>query len=287
VTGASAPGPEEAARAKQAIRTRVWALLERKRAARFPGAEGRIPNFAGASAAAARLASLPAWRAARVVKSNPDAPQLPVRARALADGKLLYMAVPRLTGERPFILLDPGRLEVPPRRAASIAGSAHVGRRIAVAQLQPVDLVVCGSVAVNREGARVGDRPRLPPRPDRCRRGGHQMPPQPPAAGDPLGAPRRGQGRRHPRAGRPGTAAWNALDGVPLPWFGMAGSGPGRGAVVPQDPWDGARPGSGYRSGSQAWPLIGWGRRQQTNMSSSGAGHRLNHLLVVEAGQRL
>jgi 5-formyltetrahydrofolate cyclo-ligase len=156
VTGASAPGPEEAARAKQAIRTRVWALLERKRAARFPGAEGRIPNFAGASAAAARLASLPAWRAARVVKSNPDAPQLPVRARALADGKLLYMAVPRLTDERPFILLDPGRLEVPPRRAASIAGSAHVGRRIAVAQLQPVDLVVCGSVAVNREGARVG-----------------------------------------------------------------------------------------------------------------------------------
>jgi 5-formyltetrahydrofolate cyclo-ligase len=156
VTGASAPGPEEAARAKQAIRERVWALLERERAARFPGAEGRIPNFAGASAAAARLASLPAWRAARVVKSNPDAPQLPVRARALADGKLLYMAVPRLTDERPFILLDPAELEVPPRRAASIAGSAHVGRRIAVAQLQPVDLVVCGSVAVNREGARVG-----------------------------------------------------------------------------------------------------------------------------------
>ena len=91
-----------------------------------------------------------------MVKSNPDAPQLPVRARALADGKLLYMAVPRLTDERPFILLDPGRLEVPPRRAASIAGSARVGRRIHVAELQPVDLVVCGSVAVNRDGARVG-----------------------------------------------------------------------------------------------------------------------------------
>jgi 5-formyltetrahydrofolate cyclo-ligase len=156
VTGPSAPGPEEAARAKQAIRERVWALLESERAARFPGAEGRIPNFAGALNAAARLASLPQWRAARVVKSNPDAPQLPVRARALADDKLLYMAVPRLTDERPFILLDPGRLEVPPRRAASIAGSARVGRRIHVAELQPVDLVVCGSVAVNREGARVG-----------------------------------------------------------------------------------------------------------------------------------
>jgi 5-formyltetrahydrofolate cyclo-ligase len=156
VTGASAPGPDEAARAKQALRERVWALLERERAARFPGATGRIPNFAGASAATARLATLPAWRAARVVKANPDAPQLPVRARALADGKILYMAVPRLTDERPFILLDPARLEVPPRRAASIAGSARAGRRIRVAELQPVDLVVCGSVAVNRHGARLG-----------------------------------------------------------------------------------------------------------------------------------
>jgi hypothetical protein len=52
VTGASTPGLEEAARAKQAVRERVWALLERQRAARFPGATGRIPNFAGAPAVA-------------------------------------------------------------------------------------------------------------------------------------------------------------------------------------------------------------------------------------------
>jgi 5-formyltetrahydrofolate cyclo-ligase len=124
--------------------------------ARFPGAKGRIPNFAGAPAAAAQLASRSPWRAARVVKTYPDAPQLPVRARALADGKPLYMAVPRLADERPFILLDPARLDVPARRAASITGSARAGRRIGVAELQPVDLMVCGSVAVNREGARVG-----------------------------------------------------------------------------------------------------------------------------------
>jgi hypothetical protein len=74
VTGASAPGLEEAARAKQAVRELVWALLERERVARFPGAKGRIPNSAGAPVAAARLASLSPWRAARVVKANPDAP---------------------------------------------------------------------------------------------------------------------------------------------------------------------------------------------------------------------
>ena len=45
---ASSPSLNQAARAKQAIRERVWALLERERVARFPGATGRIPNFAGA-----------------------------------------------------------------------------------------------------------------------------------------------------------------------------------------------------------------------------------------------
>ena len=145
--------------ARARVRTGNWGasgLLLTTRAARHAAREASRSAAAGAPAAAARLASLPAWRAARVVKSNPAAPQLPVRARALADGKLLYMAVPRLVEERPFILLDPGRLEVPPRRAASITGSARAGRRIGVAELRPVDLVVCGSVAVNRQGARVG-----------------------------------------------------------------------------------------------------------------------------------
>ena len=63
---------------KQAIRERVWAKLRHEGAARFPGAEGRIPNFAGAETAARRLAELGAWIAASVLKSNPDAPQLPV-----------------------------------------------------------------------------------------------------------------------------------------------------------------------------------------------------------------
>jgi 5-formyltetrahydrofolate cyclo-ligase len=145
-----------AARAKQAIRVKVWTLLGRKGAARFPGAKGRIPNFVGAEAAAERLAELPEWKRARVVKANPDAPQLPVRARALAEGKLVYMAVPRLTEAKPFMLLDPDRLKVPPRRAASIRGASSVGKKVSIDRMQPIDLVVCGSVAVNRKGVRVG-----------------------------------------------------------------------------------------------------------------------------------
>ena len=142
--------------AKQAIRERVWGRLRDAGAARFPGAVGRIPNFTGAEAAAERLTHLPAWRRARTVKANPDSPQLPVRAAALAEGKRLFMAVPRLRAERPFLLLDPDLLDVAPRTAASIGGASRFGEPTAVADLPHIDLVVSGSVAVDRRGARIG-----------------------------------------------------------------------------------------------------------------------------------
>jgi 5-formyltetrahydrofolate cyclo-ligase/Flp pilus assembly pilin Flp len=140
---------DEALARKQALRERVWRRLQEAGAARFPGAWGRIPNFMGAEAAAERLASSPAWQRASVVKVNPDAPQLPVRARALAEGKLLYMAVPRLAAPRPFLALDPARVG-PPRRAPSIRGAGRLGVPVALDEISTVDLVVCGSVAVNR-----------------------------------------------------------------------------------------------------------------------------------------
>jgi 5-formyltetrahydrofolate cyclo-ligase len=143
-------------RSKDEVREHVWSLMEREGAARFPGARGRIPNFRGAEAAARRLSELTPWRTARTVKANPDAPQLPVRALALDQGKRVYVAVPRLRDKQPFLLLDPDRLRVPPRRAASIRGAAAHGRPCAIPEVDPLDLVVCGSVAVDRRGARVG-----------------------------------------------------------------------------------------------------------------------------------
>ena len=132
---------------KQQVRERIWELLERERAARFPGARGRIPNFRGAEQAAGRLAELPEWQAARVVKANPDAPQLPVRRHARREGKTLYMAVPRLTTVKPFVevLGDP-----------TIKRALAEGAPRALEELEPVELVVCGTVAVNRDGVRIG-----------------------------------------------------------------------------------------------------------------------------------
>lgn len=102
------------------------------------------------------LASTPAWESAAVLKCNPDAPQLPVRVLALEHGKVVRMAVPRLRDDRPFLTLDPERLTVPPRRAASIRGSGEHGVPTEVEALGHVDLVVCGSVAVNPDGVRIG-----------------------------------------------------------------------------------------------------------------------------------
>jgi len=130
--------------------------LQTAGAARFPGAYGRIPNFVGAEAAAERLRGSDAWQRAATVKANPDAPQWPVRQRALEDGKTVFMAVPRLADDAPFFLLDPARLTTSARAASSIKGAGAHAVRIPVEDLEPVDLVVAGSVAVSDDGARLG-----------------------------------------------------------------------------------------------------------------------------------
>src|ERR1700685_3362234 len=93
-----AGGPADLLAAKAGRREEVWSAMRAAKVARFPGAAGRIPNFTGAEAAAERLRGLPAWAAAAALKANPDSAQLPVRQRALEDGKVVYMAVPRLGG---------------------------------------------------------------------------------------------------------------------------------------------------------------------------------------------
>jgi 5-formyltetrahydrofolate cyclo-ligase len=131
-------------------------LLKERRVARFPGADGRIPNFTGAEACARVVAASAWWNDARVVKCNPDSPQRAIRQRALADGKIIYVAVPRLRDEKPFIELDPKKLKCSPYAASSIKGAAQYGRPMALDEVKNIDLIICGSVAVNRRGARVG-----------------------------------------------------------------------------------------------------------------------------------
>ena len=151
-----AGGPAEVLAAKAGLRDEVWSAMRAAKVARFPGAAGRIPNFTGAEAAAGRLRGTPEWQAARTVKANPDSAQWPVRQRALEDGKTVYMAVPRLAGAEPFFALDPDHLSESPRKAASISGASRSARRVRLAEVAAVDLVVMGCVAAGQDGARLG-----------------------------------------------------------------------------------------------------------------------------------
>jgi 5-formyltetrahydrofolate cyclo-ligase len=142
---------------KQDLREAVWRALQQGRVARFPGARGRIPNFTGAEAAAERLAGTSWWKRATTLKCNPDSPQRKVRHRALLEGKRVYMAVPKLADVRPFLLLDPERLDATKLwEASSIKGAAVHGRPVSVDEMPSIDLIVTGCVAVGRDGVRLG-----------------------------------------------------------------------------------------------------------------------------------
>src|SRR5690349_19650999 len=141
---------------KAAARKAVWDLLAAKRAARFPfPPHGRIPNFAGAREAAERLFSHRVFARVRVIKVNPDSPQRWVRQLALERGITVITPTPRLKGA--FRRLDPAK--IPSERygeAATLKRGGKWGEDITLAEMPKVDLVVMGSVAVTRDGRRLG-----------------------------------------------------------------------------------------------------------------------------------
>ena len=143
-------------RNKDEIREAVWTALEQASVVRGRTAHDKIPAFHGADEAAQRVFGLDIWQTAWVVKSNPDQPQRPLRQKALEEGKIVYMAVPRLRQQRCFVELDPSVIGVSPAKAATISGAFRYGRLVTVEEMRSVDLVVSGSVAVNRIGIRVG-----------------------------------------------------------------------------------------------------------------------------------
>lgn len=141
---------------KASARKALWDTLQAKRVARFPfPPHGRIPNFAGARQAAERLLAHPIFRRVQVIKVNPDSPQRWVRQLALERGITVITPTPRLKGA--FRLLDPAKI---PKKhygeAATLKRGGNWGKDIALAQMPKVDLVVMGSVAVTRDGRRLG-----------------------------------------------------------------------------------------------------------------------------------
>jgi 5-formyltetrahydrofolate cyclo-ligase len=143
---------------KDNLRAEIWSLLKEQGVSpREPF--GHIPTFVGSEKAAERLAALPIWQRANAIKCNPDSPQIPVRLRALQDGKRLYMAVPRLTNTRCFVELTAEDLQqrnIPLEDAAIARKALTYGRLVSFEEMQAIDLVMVGCVAVTRNGGRTG-----------------------------------------------------------------------------------------------------------------------------------
>lgn len=140
---------------KNAVRQRVWSLLDHEKVT-SNGAAGRIPDFIGSEAASNRLAAHRSWQSASIVKAVPDRAQMPVRAKALEEGKCVYMAASKLAAQKPFYFLDPKTLPIPLHEAADRRKAADFALLVDLEEMAPVDLIVCGSVAVNYEGVRLG-----------------------------------------------------------------------------------------------------------------------------------
>jgi len=145
--------------AKAQVRAEVWQELE-KRAAANGQVRGKIPDFVDAAGAAQRLAGLACWRAARRLLITPDLPMRPVLARALAEGKRVYLPVPGLRAVDAFRDLDPRNGEIDPVAADGVLTGAvdaeSIGRGAQMTDLETVDLAVLGSVALDTKGGRLG-----------------------------------------------------------------------------------------------------------------------------------
>ncbi|PSO05357.1 5-formyltetrahydrofolate cyclo-ligase [Candidatus Marsarchaeota G2 archaeon ECH_B_SAG-G06] len=141
---------------KQKIRESVWKTLVQNKALAFPfKAYGAIPNFKGSNEAARLVCLSKEFLNASVVKVNPDSPQTEVRKRCLLQGKKLVMPTPRL--KQGFVLIDPSKLDSNKiAKACTIAGALKYGKIVHPEELPQIELIVVGSVAVSKDGARVG-----------------------------------------------------------------------------------------------------------------------------------
>jgi 5-formyltetrahydrofolate cyclo-ligase len=146
------------ASARDVLRAELWQALIDRGVNVGPTFE-HIPNFVGADVAAKRLSDLGAWKAARVVKCNPDPPQAPLRLRALYEGKVLIAPLPYFNSRILYVQLDPDKLaarNIDFETAATAQGLMRHGRSIALDEMPRLDFCVVGCVAATRRGGCAG-----------------------------------------------------------------------------------------------------------------------------------
>lgn len=141
--------------AKQLLREKIWNKLEAENIAVFPRpCYGRIPNFVDSDKAAEKVRLLKEWKDSKVIFVNPDYAQQKIRENALLDGKILVMASPGLKSG--YIVVNPKDVKGVERFASTIKGAFKFGKTASAQEFPRPDLIVEGSVAVDKQGHRLG-----------------------------------------------------------------------------------------------------------------------------------
>jgi len=151
---------------KWSVRLSIWRRMEKHNLLvpfeqHNPANQHRIPYYKGCHIANGRLASSEEFKEANVVKVNPSLAQMTLRKTVLTEGKTLL--VPTCSLDQPetlFRRLD-GLTLTSSRalhRGATKKGAEELGEPVGLQDLRglKLDLFVVGSVAVSRQGVRLG-----------------------------------------------------------------------------------------------------------------------------------
>ncbi|CAG5133034.1 unnamed protein product [Candidula unifasciata] len=143
---------------KWAIRRKIWNYLEDNNLVNTPRpCHYRIPNFEGAAAANDRLVTLDVFKQARTVKVSPDKPQEQARFLVLESHKNLLVPTPQLrTGLLNRVIPPEDANKEKLRYCCTSQGVKEHSKEIGLEDKVKIDLVVVGSVAVSRQGYRIG-----------------------------------------------------------------------------------------------------------------------------------
>uniref|UniRef100_A0A161M5R5 Methenyltetrahydrofolate synthase domain-containing protein n=2 Tax=Triatoma infestans TaxID=30076 RepID=A0A161M5R5_TRIIF len=143
---------------KMSIRHATWSKLESSDLVLFPRpCKYRIPRFKGENEAVERLAQLDIFKNAKVVKVNLDKAHERLRLEVIQSGKELVAGTPGLR-EAVFLLLRPPAepSKIAYKMAASRIGIHYLGTALDFSSDTKADLVIVGSVAVDKKGHRIG-----------------------------------------------------------------------------------------------------------------------------------
>ena len=150
---------------KEQVRKSIYdKLFNEGQSLRPNGDYGKIPDFKGSDIAAELLATTNEWKNSKTIFCSPDSAQIPVRYIALKENKNLIMASPNL--EHGYLFLEGNKLNGKEKEASTKEGAfdycsnffdfGQKDSSINDSLEMAIDMVVEGSVGVDRLGNRIG-----------------------------------------------------------------------------------------------------------------------------------